>query len=954
VADYPVIKIKGGTEVTLPAEAYPRELLITTDTNNLYVGKGTGTSTPPVLVADSTVPARVTSIENQLATFYASNSDTFDDSDKVASIDSEIAVIGGKVRPTLINKYTENANSSLSIDTQYSKNISTASNQIKEISSTTDTVPFGYDGTTGGSIEGQYQTRAFTFPSSTNFTLTPTFTGTSTASSGEFSAYTQSPYSVFNSAIDAEHLTDVDGVFAHSETYDFVVATLEYQTATASPATNTCKLKLKYMKRFFVTDEEARTIADFEETLTSYSFQLNTDTTVRNIAVTIVDNYFYVAIPHYFVNSSTNLIIVRRYAFNEGTNTISYSGVSWMPPIPTGVTPTTAHTVLGCDILNREGRIHLIYNYRRGASGTITSTEYAYTTSATFGTTGGSVEFFRFNASEDTYNARLCAIPGDALRRVGWLVSTRKSTTAMTFGIIDGASNTSPFQYRTVSQVVAGITQVVGAHTLSVSANGTCDLIYDGVRGQFYGIFNATSGGDIDSFSISDTTTAVAVNRSSITSTPYSTLGNRAIRGCIKKSSVSGETSIHIIFTNSTRTTLYKNEFLMYNSSNVAVFTANANELLTLYTGGTGQIKQFVVLPSRPDITSTSFEHPKTFFNIGTRTLFVDQRYSIKTRLYASLIDASYNTVGAEILLTSSNIGYGFATTSTTSAGIRFRFVLPVYYNSANNPTMLSSSLTEYIIEQTSTPSSGGFGEFISTILIQDRLIKNVSLTSTQALGTTTGNQIQWYAQVLADVGDTWYEIYPDTPFNFPEVGWGSQLRLKGKLTYGDGVTDINSLPSIDFYNVQVSSVLTVNDLLPLQINLMKMGINVNTLATAQRLSYNNMMIDTFSTNAGYSTVGGTPQLVNGTLTNIGATNMFVTTVVETADIDNVSNIICLWEGSTSNSPNNLTVSLNSESDYYIIDKEVVFTFPTVGNQIRMRITVPPNGELYGWSYLYK
>jgi hypothetical protein len=549
VADYPVIKIKGGTEVTLPAEAYPRELLITTDTNNLYVGKGTGTSTPPVLVADSTVPARVTSIENQLATFYASNSDTFDDSDKVASIDSELTVLGGKLRPTLINKYTENANSSLFIDTQYSKNISTSGNQIKQIVSTTDTIPFGYNGTTGGSIDGQYQTQAFTFPSSTSFIVTPTFTGTATPASGEFLSYTQSPYSVFDSAIDAEHLTDVDGVFNHDNQYDFIVATLEYQTTNASPATNSAKLKLKYMKRTQNVDEEARTIADFEETLTGYLFQLNTDANVRNIAVTTMGDYIYVAIPHYFVNTSTNLITVRRYGFNPSTNTISYSGVSWMPPIPTNVIPATAHTVLGCDILNREGRIHLIYNYRRGVATTsITTTEYAFTDwNLTFGTTGGSVEFFRFNAAEDIYNARLCAIPGDISRRVGWLVSTRKSTTAMTFGIIDGASNTSPYQYRTVSQVVAGITQVVGSHTLSVSANGTCDLIYDGVRGQFYGIFNTTSNGDIDSFSIGDTTTAVPVNRAAITTAPYSTIGNRALRGCIKKSSATGETSIYII-----------------------------------------------------------------------------------------------------------------------------------------------------------------------------------------------------------------------------------------------------------------------------------------------------------------------------------------------------------------------------------------------------------------------
>ncbi len=117
----PKIQILGGPETdnlgnNIVPEAQPRELMITTDTNNLYVGKGTGQD--PVLVADSTVPDRVQALENKTNSIFLTFAEDFSTSDNIdftattAAYDADSQI----VRSALPNSFTDNFQNSNYLD----------------------------------------------------------------------------------------------------------------------------------------------------------------------------------------------------------------------------------------------------------------------------------------------------------------------------------------------------------------------------------------------------------------------------------------------------------------------------------------------------------------------------------------------------------------------------------------------------------------------------------------------------------------------------------------------------------------------------------------------------------------------------------------------------------------------------------------------------------------------
>jgi hypothetical protein len=202
--------------------------------------------------------------------------------------------------------------------------------------------------------------------------------------------------------------------------------------------------------------------------------------------------------------------------------------------------------------------------------------------------------------------------------------------------------------------------------------------------------------------------------------------------------------------------------------------------------------------------------------------------------------------------------------------------------------------------------------------------------------------------------GTTWHDTTPGTELVFPN-GAGNNLKVEGNIAIGSEIANANSV-RINSYTVTTTNVVMQSDVYALQMNLMKMGLQISTLQTAQRTGYKNMMIDTFQTDIGVEPYGTNFEYVGLAFSNNSGSEQILTSVQETADISNVSSIVVVADA-TDLAFSNLTYQVRrGVGDTWVtVVPEQIHTFSsgTPANKVQIRAIVPNFRIVRGWAYLY-
>ena len=243
-----------------------------------------------------------------------------------------------------------------------------------------------------------------------------------------------------------------------------------------------------------------------------------------------------------------------------------------------------------------------------------------------------------------------------------------------------------------------------------------------------------------------------------------------------------------------------------------------------------------------------------------------------------------------------------------------------------------------YQITVTNSGTGATTGVFESTSLINDRLVSKATLSADVTTAGLSGT-ITW--RMSNNGGTNWVSVTPGVETVFDNVG--NNLKVEGSIAIGSGIANANSV-QINSYTVTTTNVVLQSELNALQVNMLKLGLQINTLTTMNRFSYKNMMIDLFETGAGVTGMSVTGGLITGTGT--------VTSTIEPADILEVNSIIVCAEGIG-------TITYDVSRDGGIswhqnvaLDTVIPLTLGSTKNQIRIRANLT-SATLYGWAYLY-
>ena len=906
------IQSKGGVEANVQAhQAKVRELMVTTDSNNLYVGKGTGNN--PVLVADSTVPDRVTKLENQTNTLFATDYDDFDNSSKIAT-NSGLVVSDGKIRPAL-TKYNENFINDTNINLPLSSDDITTNNGVAEV----------YQGTVGYiASQASNQTNSdFLFTQPFDFFNATKIKVTANATFGTGLTGIETPRTYFqiDNTNQNEHLFDM---LEDSNGGAFFMTTVNV-TSTAVPVLRVTKNGGDYVQWNF-----------------PHPIELNSDTAptmIKNVSMTQDNTYVYVAL-----TSNTGHIRISRIhkttlvkdATDIFLNEVNLAGRSYWIDIE----------VMG-------GRLHALWTNRDNTNG-YSRLRYAYKDLSTAWDANFSIPSTEWigtgaGSTDVIYAVKLCPGIGNQL---GWTAFARKTTVAVISGIIDVTSTTSNYQFRTVSSGSSGWAYYPNTFTITFAAscNGMGTMIFDQSNSTFYIIFATNGNTDIRAARMPAGQTGVGVLHAAIT-TPaeYSTVSNRSISALIENTS-----NVHIAFGNGARTALHYVKASFASNTFTAVITNNTTILANQTAGMIQGVKLF-----RTQASPFRFI---LWYKYQNELDYVQLRDNILPDINVAPMNANASTYLANF----QNIGTtGSSRTFTISANskvsLAWDFYYPIYSNwwSGSN---YAPKLASYTIEQTeplNVPSGIGSGEFNSNTLINDRIIKEVTLSATQNVGTNPNNSIQWF--VRAKSGGQWLPINNNETLTIAEASWGSSLQVRAELTYGDDITDITTAPSIDRYEVNVKNTVTENDLLPMQINMLKMGLRLQALTNYTTTSFTKMMIDTFLDQTNIDTAN--------TTATYGSTNQWYTTASQTAPfpkvvtgkvetttgdgVDTVTSAIFMAEHQGPFAPTYYMRRGTGSWQQVQLGTIINFTSGSPSNQIQWKADLPENCYLLGVAYLY-
>jgi hypothetical protein len=267
------------------------------------------------------------------------------------------------------------------------------------------------------------------------------------------------------------------------------------------------------------------------------------------------------------------------------------------------------------------------------------------------------------------------------------------------------------------------------------------------------------------------------------------------------------------------------------------------------------------------------------------------------------------------------------------------------------NGSNLSPFFNSYKIFVNESNANSVTATFVSESLIDDRLITKATLSADTTTAGLSGT-ITW--RMSNNGGTTWHDTTPGTELVFPN-GAGNNLKVEGNIAIGSGIPNANSV-RINSYTVTTTNVVMQSDVYALQMNLMKMGLQISTLQTAQRTGYKNMMIDTFQHNSGVEPYGTNFEYVGLSFSNNSGSEQILTSVQETADISNVTSIVVVADA-LDLAFSNLTyqVRRGDGNTWVTVIPEQIHTFSsgTPTDKVQIRAIVPSSSLVRGWAYLY-
>ena len=866
--------------------------------------KVTGLPTPSA----SSDAASKSYVDDKTAEIYTSVTDDFNDTTKIGTNVGVVVDTGlGLVRPA-ISSYSENF-----ADTQYNEQLTSNTIDVSGGVAKVFTGGVGYDPTaaTNSNNLSILQTEEFNVTGGTQIKVTPTFT-TPTG----ITAHTSPSQALqIHESSTAEHLM----ASANVGTVDWVAS---YFLGTVSSS-----LKIKRIDYSTNTSIESTVFSNGSYTTAQ------SDTNIKNVSVVVGDGSVFVAYPS---TSTTAGYAIRKLnastLADESTLLLDVNGLGLSPNIQ------------GIDLAYYSNGLYIIccVNTSTQSSVLLSGKITVYTGTLTLGTSNELVKYP--NTTDKSYKARF-AKQLDVNGNLAWASFTRKTTVGAVFGIINPATGN---QYRTspaTQTATTPNTMKAGCLTLSVSCNGNGNIVYDSVNNFYYLFWVRGSSGDINITRIGTGTTDAAATATLFSTAPYDTTTNRDICGILDPTTTSNRT-LNLFFANTARQNLI---LAKLNVTTAGVFTSLSTTTLFRDASTTNVLAPIHVVQS-----STSLLRYRLYFNYQTDVDLMEYKANIQPILRVGIRGANDTTIAGTTVTSATNATtITFNPTSTVNTvSVRFEFEFPILstdFTGANRSVELASYILEKSLPTDSTPTSSWF---TSTALVTDRIVRSVTLDVTQSLGTTAGNTISWQ---VASLGDNWVNIgqsnTPPWTVNFDEGQYGSQLRVKATLNKAEGATTIAQVPTIQKYVANVKNVVTVNDIFPMQVNLLKLSLYVNTQVTANRYGYKNQMVDLFSSADGIASSDGMT-LTSGTYTNTSGSNKTLTSTQETADISTVSSIIVVGDASNSVT---YQVRRGDGDTWATVTPETVYTFQTgtPANKVQIRAIVPDGGSITGWAYLY-
>jgi hypothetical protein len=869
------------------------------------------------LPVDSTDGVNKAYVDDKTSDIYTSVADDFNDTTKIGTNNSVVVdTANSLVRPS-VSTYVESFS-----DTQYNEQLTSNTIDVSGGVAKVYTGSVGYNplAITNSDNLSILQTEEFDVSGAEELTVTPTFTTPSgiTGHTSPAQALQIHPSST------SEHLS----ASANLGTVDFVAS---YFIGTG----NNSVLKVKRIDYSTNTTTEATIFSNG-----TYS-TAQSDTNIKQLAMFVDQTglgLLYVAYP---ISTNAGYAIVSLDSQNltvNGTMTLDVTGL--------GSTPN----IQGIDLAYYSNALHIIACVNTSTQSSVLYSERVTNVSGpstfTFGTSNELIKYP--NTTDKSYKARF-AKRLDSYGNLGWAAFTRKTSVPVNFGIIVPATGT---QYRTSPTTTTATTPNImktGCLNIAGSCNGNGNIVYDHVNFMYYIFWVRGGTGDISFTRIGTGQTDTASLTSTITAVPYDTATNRDICGVVDTpttSSLSSTTRLNIFYANTTRQTLTLARVNIVLSTGVASSVSTT----TLFRDASATN---VLAPIHVVSTSNSLHRYRLYFNYLNNVDLIEYKSDIQPVLRVGIRGANDSLIAGTSVVTgtSGNTITFEPTNPVNSVSVRFEFFYPILsvdFTGTNRSIELSAYTLSKTLPIDTNPTTSSF---ISIPLVTDRIVRSVTLDVTQEVGS--GNSISWE---VASLGDNWQTISASTTpawtVEFPEGQYGSQLRVKATLNKGAGNNTVASVPKIQKYVANVKNVVTVSDIYPMQMNILKLGLQINTLQTANRWGYKNMMIDVFQTDAGVEAYSPTFDYNSGVFTNTTVSPAYLTSTVEPADITTVRNIVVVGDGGSGVT---YEVRRGSEDTWVTVTPETMYSFQTgtPTDELQIRALVPGGGTITGWAYLY-
>lgn len=892
--------------------------------NNKLIGLPTPTTDQTTAAAN--VQFVTNSIESKTGTLFTSATDDFSDSTKIQT-NSGMVVGDGVIRPA-ISSFNQN----FATDETYDQSGTDANVVVDNTGAyvSDNSLGIGYvptDTTVGGdglAYKRQYlKTEGFDFSNATKIAVTTNFTTPPTV------GYFTSPKAHMNNPlVFTGNTTIATSMFSktYKDSNKNVWSFVFFNNTTTGSAVYSYKNGVSINANF-----------------SSSMITAQSDTSRRCISVTETDTNILVAYP----------ILPTTYRITQINKTTNAVGSS------IDFTQTSITNMQQVSILQNGNRLHILASVANGT--TTKSIIYGFTDNFTNITVDANNYFIRY-ATPFIYGVRLVKMDST---KIGWCGFTASSANAVHFGIIDQTKSQFPHQFRTTpAAVTSGTTypyNAVGCATFSsASGNGMGDMVYDESTSTFFLLWGVSSNANAQAARIGSAVDSQIPTVTPLTAAPFEDVGNRDLAIFLNKNSPTNNREFHVFFHNSTRLDV---EYASVYVTNLNVFSIFKYETIYRQENATaGYVFNIDVVPREDTISQYQIPYDIYYNSCDISSItsnsfvFNIKKTEYKRGIVPQLSALIVNGTNSSRVIIESGVTYEWSISGQNKNDIKiiYEYFFPIL-STNHNTSANSVKIQSFTIEQTQPLNTQTTSSFTSIPIITDRLIKTVNLTATQQNESSNGNSISWE---VASLGDNWINVGSGTvttlvgtsnnwKVTFNEGYQGSQLRVKATVVKGESANTLALVPKIDKYVAEVSNVVLQSELLPVQINIMKLGLQVGTWSASQRTGFTKMMIDTFSSSDGVT--GMTPS--NGVITGTGT----VTSVAENTDGNIFPTQILVVDDMNSTGTITYEVKRNN-GNWEQVTPNAVFTFqngtPQTTNQVQIRATLT-SATLAGWAYLY-